>query len=210
MSNTIGANIRRIREHKPWTQEQLAGAACVDVRTVQRAEKGQPISAESLQAVTGALDVSIELLRVDQEELHKQVQELQKKYKLLNLVRVNRAFDLRDAMHAGAMQLDYVQLLTDKQQLAVAQFEQAIKDWKMIWDDLEPVQRHDAFLDIQRNIDELRESGLVLAAGCETLKLNSGSIPEPFDMEILYLMISTEGEPKLTVARERNRRVSFV
>ena len=210
MSNTMGANIRRIREQRPWTQEQLAGAANVDVRTVQRAEKGEPISAESLQAIAGALDVSIELLRVDPEELHQQVQEFQKKFKFLNLARVERAFDLRDAMHAGAMQLDCVQMLNDEQQLLVAQFEQMIKDWKMIWDDLEPVQRHDAFLDIQRNIDELRACGLVLAAGCETLTLKSGSIPEPFDMEVLYVVISTEVEPKLIVARERNRRVSFV
>jgi transcriptional regulator with XRE-family HTH domain len=50
---------------KPWTQEQLAGAADVDVRTVQRAEKGEPVSAESLQAIAGALDVSVEVLRGD-------------------------------------------------------------------------------------------------------------------------------------------------
>ena len=45
MANTMGANISQIREQKPRSQEQLAGAADVEVRTVQRAEKGEPVSA---------------------------------------------------------------------------------------------------------------------------------------------------------------------
>jgi len=56
---------RAHRERLSWTQEQLAAAADVSLRTVQRAEEGQIIAAESLQALAGALDVTQELLRTD-------------------------------------------------------------------------------------------------------------------------------------------------
>ncbi len=55
---TVGNRIRRFREKEAWTQEHLAAAAEISVRTVQRAEEGT-LSAETLSAVAGALDVAI-------------------------------------------------------------------------------------------------------------------------------------------------------
>jgi transcriptional regulator with XRE-family HTH domain len=208
MSNTTGANIRRLREHKPWTQEQLAGAAGVDVRTVQRAEKGEPISAESLQAIAGVLDASIELLRLDPEDVMRQVQEFEKNYKVIPLTRIERAYDLRSCIGSGAMELDFVPL-EDEQQRTVAEFEQALKDWTMIWSDLEPIQKHEAFGDIQKHLEELHMLRLIVGAGTETLRLRSENIEKPFTMEFMYLMISKESDPKLAIVRERNRRISF-
>src|SRR5256885_7168187 len=57
----VGAKIRKLREKKAWTQEHLAGAASIALRTVQRAEEGV-MSAESLSAIAGALDVAVEKL----------------------------------------------------------------------------------------------------------------------------------------------------
>ena len=51
------------RERAAWTQEHLADAASIEVRTVQRAEKGKHISAETLQAIAGAFDMSVDGLR---------------------------------------------------------------------------------------------------------------------------------------------------
>ena len=56
-----GHNIRQHRTRKAWTQEHLAAAAALSVRTVQRAEEGAT-SAETLKAIAGALDVSVEAL----------------------------------------------------------------------------------------------------------------------------------------------------
>src|SRR5689334_21032286 len=53
--------IRALREKKAWTQEQLAGAARIAVRTVQRAEEGV-MSAETKSAIAGALNVEVEAL----------------------------------------------------------------------------------------------------------------------------------------------------
>ena len=58
-NSTIGRKIKQLRDRKAWTQEHLADAARVSVRTVQRAEEGV-LSAETLTAIAGALDIAVE------------------------------------------------------------------------------------------------------------------------------------------------------
>jgi len=53
MMNIIATNIRQHRERLGWTQEHLAEAAQINVRTLQRAESGRGVSAESLTALAG-------------------------------------------------------------------------------------------------------------------------------------------------------------
>jgi len=55
---STGNRIRRLREKKAWTQEHLAAAANLSVRTVQRAEEGT-LSAETLSALAGTLNVEV-------------------------------------------------------------------------------------------------------------------------------------------------------
>jgi uncharacterized glyoxalase superfamily protein PhnB/DNA-binding XRE family transcriptional regulator len=57
----IGKKLRRLRDRKAWTQEHLAQAAGISLRTVQRAEEGV-MSAETLSALAGALDLPVEEL----------------------------------------------------------------------------------------------------------------------------------------------------
>jgi uncharacterized glyoxalase superfamily protein PhnB/DNA-binding XRE family transcriptional regulator len=56
-----GARVRRLRERRALTQEQLAEAADIAVRTVQRAEDGT-MSAETVAALAAALEVPVETL----------------------------------------------------------------------------------------------------------------------------------------------------
>ncbi|WP_165964584.1 VOC family protein [Actinomadura sp. KC216] len=58
---SAGARVRRLRERRALTQEQLAEAAGVAVRTVQRAEDGS-MSAETVTALAAALEVPVETL----------------------------------------------------------------------------------------------------------------------------------------------------
>ena len=55
---SMGNQIRRLREQKAWTQEHLAAAAVISARTIQRAEEGT-MSAETLSAIAGALNVDL-------------------------------------------------------------------------------------------------------------------------------------------------------
>ena len=62
-SSTAGDKIRQLRSEKAWTQEELAAAAAISPRTVQRAEEGQ-MSADTLKAVAKAFGVPVEMISV--------------------------------------------------------------------------------------------------------------------------------------------------
>jgi transcriptional regulator with XRE-family HTH domain len=53
----LGRVIKTHRERLNWTQERLAGAADVNLRTLQRAESGQGISKDGLGAVAAAFNL---------------------------------------------------------------------------------------------------------------------------------------------------------
>jgi len=60
-----GDLIRSQREKRAWSQEHLAAAAGIGVRTVQRIESTGVASYESLRAISAALDVPATQLRAD-------------------------------------------------------------------------------------------------------------------------------------------------
>ena len=49
--------LRAFRTRRQWTQEELAAAAVLSDRTVQRAEAGKSVSIETLRGLAAALDV---------------------------------------------------------------------------------------------------------------------------------------------------------
>ena len=58
------AGVKKLRESKSWTQEHLASAAGVGLRTIQRIESEGSASAESRLAVAAALGVPVESIRL--------------------------------------------------------------------------------------------------------------------------------------------------
>jgi len=59
MGHSIGERVREHRNLRGWPQSQLAKIADIDVRTIQRVEKGYAISAETLVAIAGAFDLEV-------------------------------------------------------------------------------------------------------------------------------------------------------
>lgn len=56
---TVAEKVKTYRLKKAWSQEQLAEVASLSVRTVQRTEKGQKPSLETLSAIASAFDVNV-------------------------------------------------------------------------------------------------------------------------------------------------------
>ena len=54
-----GKKIVELRRTRGWTQEHLAEATRLEVRTIQRAEKDETKGPETLQAIVGAFDVEL-------------------------------------------------------------------------------------------------------------------------------------------------------
>ncbi len=63
--NVDTQRIRLERERRAWTQEQLAGATGLGLRTVQRIEREGRASFESVQAIAAALELTIAELRIE-------------------------------------------------------------------------------------------------------------------------------------------------
>jgi DNA-binding XRE family transcriptional regulator len=61
------AGVRKLREAKSWTQEHLASAAGVSLRTIQRIESEGSASAESRLAIAAALGVPVENIHLAME-----------------------------------------------------------------------------------------------------------------------------------------------
>ena len=199
----IATNLKRFRERNAWTQAHLAGASAVSERTIQRAEDGEPVSAETLKSLAGALEVSVDDLR----NPPKAAQEVASKYQLIQLVRIERASDLRRFMPADAAQFGY-DGLNDEQEDAIAEFQQELKDYNDIWSGLEPVQQREALKDLHVHVMNLEALGLVVAVGTDLLRLRMAD-NKPFSMEVLHVVISKADEPKMFALRDKTAPLRF-
>ena len=79
------------------------------------------------------------MLRVDPEDVMRQVQDFEKQYKVIPLTRMERAYDLRNCIGSARWSLICASGL--RAATGSPEFEQARKDWTMMWSDLEPVRR---------------------------------------------------------------------
>lgn len=61
------AKVRRWREERQWSQEHLAELAGLGLRTVQRIEKGDTASKETIMALAAAFNVEVSALSIDPE-----------------------------------------------------------------------------------------------------------------------------------------------
>ncbi|MCR6684769.1 helix-turn-helix domain-containing protein [Pseudoxanthomonas sp.] len=62
-----GAQVRRRRDERGWSQEHLADAAGISLRTIQRIERGEKAARESVMALAAAFGVDVAALTVDVE-----------------------------------------------------------------------------------------------------------------------------------------------
>lgn len=218
MLDTIGQNVRALREARAWTQEQLAAVASVTARTIQRIESGQvPPSAETLMALASALEVDLETLRRKPEEhakLQAEAMEAYKKakerYVIVHLEMMERASHLAALFGTECMRCDHVVLSNDAEEDAVSEFEGCLRDCLDVWDVCESGSRRETERSLQRVMEHLLSLGLVVAAGTDQRRLvQRGNPGTALSFTTLYVMVSRASEPKRFAVYDKTASVSF-
>jgi transcriptional regulator with XRE-family HTH domain len=197
MNSVIASNIRHLRAYRAWTQEHLAEAAGITVRTVQRAEGRQGMTAETLTAIAGAFDVSIEELRLDaaailaahigvaKEELteerlkawrEQQRKEFEEQYYTVPMTRITTPADFSALSGVFALRMQVVSGSEEGQDVA-AELRQYLQDYIDLQDDVGPVGLRDMDRGAYELVQRLETLGCAASIGRfeEPLRFRDGS-----------------------------------
>jgi transcriptional regulator with XRE-family HTH domain len=210
IDSPIAANLRRLRKGRSWTQEHLASAADLDVRTIQRAEGGDLLAAETLQAIAGALDISVTDPCAETPDFDKLQAEFDARHGLVGLTIIDRASELEPLLSASeAMYFQKRDLTQDAQEDAAAAFEQTLQDTVHDWQEIGPLERREAVKQLQAKLAALRGSGLVISAGAERRRLAVPGTFKHVSLTILYVGVALVGSPLRGLVYDKTAPISF-
>lgn len=84
--------VKKLREQKHWSQEQLSILSGISIRTIQRIESGNRASLESLKSLAAVFDTDIETLQKEIIVIDKSTEEWKAKplWLRLNLVGIRK------------------------------------------------------------------------------------------------------------------------
>lgn len=209
--NPIAQNVHRLREAHHWTQEELAAVSGVDVRTIQRAEAGNPLAIESLRAIAAAFDTTPQVLSVSSDDFVRALAEFEDKYVMIDLRPISSGADVSEFLGGNhAYHLQRMGTFSGAQADGVAEFEQDLKDWGDLWSGLEPIQRRDAERSLDGLLEDLRTLDLVVSMGQSPVNLTLRSSGASMRWQILYCAVVPGKTPLRCLAREKGVPVSFV
>lgn len=214
MDMTIANNVKALREMRPWTQEELATVAGTSARTIQRIERGEPASIDTLRALAEAFDVTIDVLRTSPEQWASVAEELKKveeRYRIVRLEPIERASALTPLMGGmGCMLFDNVPLSNDAEEDAVSALRSYLTDVLDVWSEISRDSQRSSEREIQAMIESLGALGFIVAAGAEHRKFRTGpGDASPMLMRVLYIMVSRTDDPKTVIGIDKTAPVQF-
>lgn len=225
MNQIIAWNIRQRREHRAWTQEDLAIAAVVTTRTIQRVEAGEGAQLETLRSIASALEVNVELLRFDAlgalaqhlgvardqltpELIAQRQEEAETKYTKVTMTKVATSADLRSVSEATSYYFDCT-LKDDAIQDVAAAFQQDLHDLMDIGRSVDAVNRREIEVSVFENVRQLEKLGAVATIGLQRHFMKQAN-QEAMPWVSLYVIVSAKDDVKEAVLIEKNQRVSFL
>jgi transcriptional regulator with XRE-family HTH domain len=200
MNANLAKNVRTLRESKHWTQQHLADTAGILLRTVQRVEKGDGASIDTLGALANAFDLSIDFLQLDFAALAGKLQqaeaEFRKRHDIVDVREVTSSSDLgvlggiRGSMFHCPSKDDVVQD-------AFARLQGNITDMIDVWDDVDAVSRREWAGEAFEQVQALNALGVAVVVGKNDGHL--GKVP----VTILYVVGMPKGEVRPQIAVDK-------
>lgn len=210
--------IRLLRTQRQWSQEQLAGISGVNVRTVQRTERGEGAKFHTRRALAQAFELSnIDALNTPTqvptaEENEAKQKAFERDYRTLTATKIVSARalgGLASDCHADQSWMAYDP--SPAVEAAFAALLDCLRDFRNCADDVPEVDKIGMHADMQGYLNELAAHGAtVLAATDDPLMRFGGALGGgPVRVRILYLGLFPTTETPDSFAVPRKARISF-
>lgn len=167
----IGEGVVFFRKRAEWKQIVLAAEAGVDERTVQRIERGQKVSDESLRKVARAFhlpdDLFLEPIPLPTIEEWENAKRQSSELTIIEARSLTTLSDCGAVLSAGVLCfVDHLgrESLADR----LAEFKDMLTDWGDVWGDLTHVDRLEASRSILDRSEKMRTEGYATQYGVYT------------------------------------------
>jgi transcriptional regulator with XRE-family HTH domain len=195
---TNGARLRELREAKHWTQEQVAEISGVATRTIQRAERGESLDANSLSVLAKTFDVELADLVAE---------ETPKTHELLFLPRVTTTSQLQHMVTCHARLEMHDDPKDDTEREAIGALLDALEDTNMIWEDLSPSQRLETGAYLLDAVRALDGTGLRLFAVVAEKDVDFPS-GKPVRWSVAHIIITRRDNPSVLSRSESSEEMA--
>ena len=185
--------VKLIRHDRKWSQEQLAAISGLNLRTIQRVEKGEPSSIDTRRNLAnsfGANDIDAfnkETYIPSMDELKKYQDYIEDSCEQIKATKLNTSFGLLDATegcHASFFDSSFD--MSHDAEEANHLIKCYLKEYMDCHDLYNKEQKNDAAKEIQVHIDKLNKLGVALVYAKK--KTNITNIGNNISMETIYII----------------------
>src|SRR5262249_5057592 len=160
MATAYADRIKKLRNERVWSQDALATVSGINVRTVQRVERGHAASPDTLKALANAFEINVTDLV--QANVHHPTVAASDSRRLLQIRTGRDLFGLVGG--AKVFRLDHGDIDNDMVPF-VASFLQDLMDSEGIWLRMDPGDRIRLSSQFTSQIQDLEDAGLYVFAG---------------------------------------------
>jgi transcriptional regulator with XRE-family HTH domain len=188
-----GARLRKLREERMWTQEQLVEVSGVALRTIQRAEQGESVGVETLKALASVFKVDGDVLVLrDPPAAPAPAPE----HKVVVLPRLTTAGQIRGLLpgHAYAFMNDDPQ--TPDETNALGAFLDNLRDWGDVWSDISVGEQLEAAKGLREQLAGLEALGF-WAFGMMRPKVVPCPEGEPMRWQVAHVVVVRSTNPSI-------------
>lgn len=203
----LAGRSRLIRKLRGWTQENLADAAGVSTRTVEKLESGRHAPDEqTLKLIARGAGFDLGVFRKPSPEEEAEVKAAMERAKtktdVLPIAPVKSASDVLSALQgSGAVRFDPSQVAGDEAMALAAEMQDWIDDVMLAWSDFLAVDQLHLARDFANNCERMRRLGFVCFAGRHKEKVYGTTlhvgvlclIPAEREKDTKYAVVEMEG-----------------
>lgn len=217
--NELALFVRAFREARHWSQEQLAEISRLNVRTIQRVEKGEAASFDTRRALAGAFDFEdIDALNKpfhipSAEELKAAQEKFDREHVTLTALPLTTGRQL--ARLAETCSMDLSEPAFELSREAASEFAALVdyfRDYRDCADVYSETQKLEVYDDLQAHIDALQAQGVSLRYAERKIQVRWGSdLPEtaPEPVATLYVVAFPLGKEPEQFATPKTGKIGF-